>query len=129
MSVSIAKIKSEEKSAVVSRILLTVHKALDQQFPNIKVKDKRFTRTVFSENEATLVGRVPTESPHQQVVKPPHVQRASDASQFGENQSTKANRPQTQVKKTSNSTDWLGVVSFILFLAGVASLIFVYQYL
>lgn len=49
-----------QEEAVVSRILVLVHQAVDENFPNVEQAGRQFTKTIFShEGESTASSSVP----------------------------------------------------------------------
>lgn len=50
-----------QEEAVVARILVLVHQAVDVHFPSAEKATRQFTKTVFSDDsERTAIGQVPT---------------------------------------------------------------------
>jgi hypothetical protein len=48
------------EGAIVSRVLIAVHKAIDEQFPGAIKASRQFTKTVFSDtSESTAADRIP----------------------------------------------------------------------
>lgn len=59
----ILEINPSPEEAVVSRILLLVHQAIDEKFPNLQNTPRQFTKTVFSdEGENTAQHFLPAEA-------------------------------------------------------------------
>lgn len=48
-----------DSDVVVSRTLIMVHKAIDDQFPNAQPAPQRFAKTVFGADESTLNQALP----------------------------------------------------------------------
>jgi len=46
-----------QEEAVVSRILVLIHQAVDEAFPSVAQNNRQFTKTVFSDGESTAIGR------------------------------------------------------------------------
>jgi len=60
----ISEIPFTPENQVVSKVLVHLHKAIDQHFPDTENLQKRFSKTVFSgEGESTAIDRRPTEEP------------------------------------------------------------------
>jgi hypothetical protein len=74
---------ASQEEAVVSRILVMVHKAVDEYFPSAMQANRRFTKTAFSmleHDEDTAIVKVPeAEFPHE-IPPPPETRGVKDSS-------------------------------------------------
>lgn len=58
----ILELNSSSEEAVAARVLVLVHKAIDENFPEAAKPGRQFTKTVFSEDaESTAISRAPAE--------------------------------------------------------------------
>lgn len=59
----ILEICASQEEAIVSRVLLLVHQAIDEKFPNLQNSSRQFTKTVFSDDgESTAQHMLPAEA-------------------------------------------------------------------
>lgn len=86
----ILEINPSQEEAVVSRVLLLVHQAIDEKFPDLQNAPRQFTKTVFSdEGESTAQHYLPAEArgndaaPHDVPPPPPIENRRSAKPQSG----------------------------------------------
>ena len=64
--------KSSGEEEVVSRILIQIHRAVDEHFPDAMAASRQFSKTVFSENESTAIVRAPApDSGNEEPTEPP----------------------------------------------------------
>jgi hypothetical protein len=71
-----------QESVLVSRVLVSVHKAVDENFPGALQTSRQFTKTVFSDNpgESTAIDRVVPLPPPSNPGEPLSNAEASEAS-------------------------------------------------
>jgi hypothetical protein len=84
----ILEINPSQEETVVSRVLLLVHQAIDEKFPDLQNAPRQFTKTVFSdEGESTAQHYLPAEArgsdgaPHDVPPPPPVENRRGAKSQ------------------------------------------------
>lgn len=124
MSLNLPDLKIEAENVVVGRILLSIHKALDEQFPHSMNKDAKFIKTVFSDEEENTVadryrGGAPTDLP---AASP-----ANTANQVG------ASMPPSDLSAVKGpakkSKDWLAVFAIVVFVLAMVMVGYVIVFL
>lgn len=114
MSLNLPDLKVEEENVVVGRILLAIHKSLDQDFPHSVSKDARFIKTVFSEDEEkTVADRYQGSAPADLPVDPSAVSVAKDTAPAPLLGSSIAPSDIDPTPKTNK--DWLAVTAVVFF--------------
>jgi len=130
---------SDEES-VVSRILIQVHKAVDQHFPDAEAASRQFTKTVFSEEESestAMLKPIPQEASefaHEESTKEITVGSDDHIEAQKSLTSEKASSPSShskvrseleEVSDTQNKSDWFSNVMIVLLFAGLIMLAYV----
>ena len=53
----LTEFRPSDESAVVSRVLLLVHRAIDEEFPSVEPAPKRFAKTVFANTDEPTINQ------------------------------------------------------------------------
>ena len=64
--ITLAEIELIDESLVVSRVLVRLHKAIDEHFPSTFDATDQFKKTIFSE-ESTETGKMPSANPQSEL--------------------------------------------------------------
>lgn len=149
----ILEISASQEEAVVSRVLLLVHQAIDEKFPNLQNSSRQFTKTVFSDDgENTAQHMLPPEAfadDGPNIPPPPDQNRgrrksreavaaepisernktaASEKSEFGGtgnlSNSTRLGTDIESLKPDSPLSDWSTRITLALLIAGIVLLVY-----
>ena len=107
-----------QEDAVTARILVMVHRAVDQHFPHTTQPSRQFTKTVFSDDQETTAIRSISSTPEPETPLTPVVDPTVSAPRRTPSEVEEYELPNLE-------RDWYSVGATILLIVGLGALAYV----
>ncbi len=117
-----------QEDAITARVLVMVHRAVDQHFPNTTQPSRQFTKTVFSDDqETTAIRSIAAPADPDNVPPPPPAPPppASQATIERQKQARPATTEDGEYELPNMERDWYSIGATVLLAIGLLALAYV----